>query len=87
MYFAIKNKANIINLSLGQSQFSYSEQYDEIMRLAYENGIIVVIASGNGDVLSFKNTGINTSVNPLSPVCNNNGNRKYSIGVGSLNQE
>jgi len=55
------------------------------MRLAYENGIIVVIASGNGDVLSYKSSGINTTINPLSPVCNNNGNKSYSIGVGSLN--
>ena len=47
MYYAINNKADIINLSLGQSQFSYSRQYDKIMQLAYDNGIIVVIASGN----------------------------------------
>ncbi|MCB9807575.1 S8 family serine peptidase [Candidatus Peribacteria bacterium] len=47
MYYAINHKANIINLSLGQSQFAYSNQYDEIMKLAYDNGIIVVIASGN----------------------------------------
>lgn len=85
MYFAINRKVNIINLSLWQSQFIYSEQYDDIMRLAYENGIIVVIASGNGDVLSYKSSGINTTINPLSPVCNNNGNKSYSIGVGSLN--
>jgi subtilisin family serine protease len=85
MHFAISKKVNIINLSLGQSQFSYSNQYDEVMKLAYENGIIVVIAGGNGDVLSFKNSGINTSINPISPVCNSQGNKKYSIGVGSLN--
>lgn len=85
MYYAINRKVNIINLSLWQSQFIYSDQYDDIMKLAYENGIIVVIASGNWDVLSYKNSGINTTINPLSPVCNNNGNKPYSIGVGSLN--
>ncbi len=84
MYFAIDKKADIINLSLGQSQFIYSSQYDEVMKMAYENGIVVVVAAGNGDVLSFKNSGINTGVNPISPVCNNNGIKKYSIGVGSL---
>lgn len=87
MYYAINHKANIINLSLGQSQFAYSNQYDEIMKLAYDNGIIVVIASGNWDVLSYKSSWVNTSVNPLSPVCNNGGNKHYSIGVESLDQK
>lgn len=85
MYYAINNKADIINLSLGQSQFSYSRQYDKVMQLAYENGIIVIIASGNWDTLSLKGSGVNTSVNPVSPVCNNNGVNKYSLGVWSLN--
>lgn len=87
MYFAINNWANIINLSLWQSQFNYSAKYDEVMRKAYENGVMVVIAAGNGDILSFSNNGINTTVNPISPVCNNWGNKKYSIGVESLDQK
>lgn len=86
MYFAINKKANIINLSLGQTQFVYSKEYDDIMRMAYESGIVVVIASGNGDILSLRNSWINTTINPLSPVCNNGWNKKYSIGVGSLTQ-
>lgn len=84
MYYAIHHKANIINLSLGQSQFAYSNEYDTIMKLAYDNGVVVVVAAGNGDVLSYKESGINTGINPLSPVCNNGGNKNYSIGVGSL---
>lgn len=84
IHYAINHKADIINLSLGQSQFSYSHQYDKIMQLAYDNGIVVIIAAGNGDILSLKSSGVNTSVNPVSPVCNNSGNNKYSIGVGSL---
>lgn len=87
IYYAIRNNANIINLSLGQSQFAYSKKYDEVLRLAYERGIIVVIAAGNGDVLSYKANGVNTTVNPLSPVCNNTGDKLYSIGIGALNQQ
>lgn len=86
MRYAVDNHANIINLSLGQSQFTYSKKYDEIMKYAYEKGVIVVVAAGNGDVLSYKNTGINTTINPVSPVCNNGGDKHYSIGVESLNQ-
>lgn len=86
IYYAINKKANIINLSLGQTQFAYTREYDDIMRLAYENGVVVIIASGNGDVLSKRNSWINTTVNPLSPVCNNSWSKKYSIGVGSLTQ-
>lgn len=87
MNYAINHNANIINLSLGQSQFSYSSKYDDAMKKAYDNGIIVVVAAGNGDVLSYSSTGVNTTVNPLSPVCNNGWSTKYSIGVESLDQK
>ena len=87
MGYAISHNANIINLSLGQSQFAYSSKYDDVMKKAYDNGIIVVVAAGNGDVLSYSSSGVNTTVNPLSPVCNNGGNNKYSIGVESLDQK
>ncbi len=84
--YAIDKWATIINLSLGQSQFQYSTKYDEVLKKAYQKWIIVVIAAGNGDVLSFNSHGVNTTVNPLSPVCNNEG-RQYSFGVGSINQK
>lgn len=84
--YAIDNKANIINLSLGQSQFTYSRKYDDLMKYAYEKWVIVVIAAGNGDVLSYKNTGVNTTINPISPVCNNWGSKHYSLGVESLDK-
>jgi cell wall-associated protease len=47
MNYAIDNHANIINLSLGQTQFAYSTKYDDVIRRAYENGVVVVIAAGN----------------------------------------
>lgn len=86
LYYAISHKANIINLSLWQSQFEYSEKFDEVIKFAYSKGIVVVIAAGNGDILSRNTNWVNTTINPLSPVCNNNGNNNYSIGVWSLTQ-
>ncbi len=86
IYYAIEHGANIINLSLGQTQFQYSERFDDVIRKAYENGIAVVIAAGNGDVLAYSQSWVNTTVNPVSPICNNAGNVKYSLGVGSLDK-
>lgn len=84
MNYAIDNWANIINLSLQGSQFAnYSDKYDGVIKRAYEKGIVVVIAAGNGDVLSKSQIGIDLTVNPVSPVCNNNGNTTYSIGVAA----
>ncbi|NVP18160.1 S8 family serine peptidase, partial [Candidatus Gracilibacteria bacterium] len=85
--YAIDNGANIINLSLGQSQFNYSDKYDEVIKKAFNKGVIIVIAAGNGDILSGKNTGINLKNNPISPVCNNNGKAGYTIGVYAINKD
>lgn len=80
--YAINNGANIINLSLWWSQFSYSEKYDEVIKRAYDKWIIVVIAAWNWDVLSGQEIWINLTNNPISPVCNNWWKyNKYSIGV------
>lgn len=88
MNYAIDNGANIINLSLWWSQFStYSDWYDEVIKRAYDKGIIIVIAAGNGDVLTQSQIGVDLSINPISPVCNNNGKTKYSIGVESFDEE
>ncbi|MDA9129268.1 S8 family serine peptidase [Candidatus Gracilibacteria bacterium] len=88
MNFAIDNGANVINMSLGQRQFKYSDSYDEVMRRAYENNVIVVIAAGNGDELSLSETGVDLTKNPIAPVCNNGDNDiQFSIGVYSSDSE
>lgn len=79
--YAIDNWANIINLSLWQSQFYYSDNYDEVIKKAYDNWVIVVIAAWNWDILSWQNTWINLTNNPISPVCNNESKYKFSIWV------
>lgn len=86
--YAIDHGANIINLSLGWNQFAtYSDKYDSVIRRAYDNGIVVVIAAGNGDVLARSQIGLDLSLNPISPVCNNQGSTKYSTGIGASDEE
>ena len=85
--YAIDNGADIINLSLGGNQFAFSNAYDEVFRKAYSKGVVVVVAAGNGDVLSKQEEGVDTSVNKLSPVCNNAGNPKSVIGVIALDSK
>lgn len=82
--YAIDNGANIINLSLWWSQFQYSDKYDNVIKRAYEKGIVVVIAAGNGDVQSLQENGVDLAINPISPVCNNKWSTEYSIGVLAL---
>ncbi len=88
MNFAIDNGANIINISLGGSQFAtYSNKFDSVIKRAHDNGIIVVIAAGNGDVLAKSQVGLNLNLNPISPVCNNQGSTEYSLGVSATDKE
>jgi subtilisin family serine protease len=79
--YAIENWANIINLSLGQTQFKYSNEFDEIIKKAYLNNVIVVIAAWNGDTYSFKEIWVDLTQNPIAPICNNWGEWNFSIGV------
>ena len=85
--YAIDNWANIINLSLWQSQFYYSDNYDEVIKKAYDNWVIVVIAAWNWDILSWQNTWINLTNNPISPVCNNESKYKFSIWVYATDED
>lgn len=78
--YAIDNWANIINLSLGGSQFKYNKWMDEVIKKAYDRWIFVVIAWWNWDDLSNWKNGVNLDINPIYPVCNNNW-KNYSFGV------
>ena len=84
--YAIENGANIINMSLGWSQFKYSKWMDEVIKKAYDKWIFVVIAWWNGDVLANRQNGVNLDINPISPVCNNKWNN-YSFWVFATNRE
>ncbi len=67
--YAIDKWANIINLSLWWTQFTYSNIYDKVFKKAYEKGIIIIVSAGNWDVLSHE-AWVNTTINKISPVCN-----------------
>jgi flagellar hook assembly protein FlgD len=47
IYYAVRNGANIINLSLGGYNYSYS--MDEAIRYAFTQGTVIIAAAGNSD--------------------------------------
>ncbi len=86
--YAADNQANIINLSLGGPGKSddYDPGYDQTIAYAYNQGMVIVVAAGNGDYLSTMGLAaygrfLNTL--PNSPVCND-GNQNMVIGTASL---
>lgn len=49
------------------------------MQKAYNKDVVVVIAWWNWDLLSWQETGVNLTNNPISPVCNNEA--KYAVSI------
>lgn len=85
MNYAIDNWADIINLSLVSNQFlSLQNDYNKVIDRAYENNVIVVVAAWNWDKLS--DNWVNTTVNKLSPVCNEWNNYKKIIWVWAFDK-
>lgn len=70
--YAIDQNVSIINLSLAST--SYTSALNTIIEQAYQRGIIIIAASGNGGL-----TITSPTVSPL----NNDGNKNWVIGVGS----
>jgi subtilisin family serine protease len=85
--YAITMKADIINLSLGGNQFVFSDVFTKVLKEAYDKGIVVVTAAGNWDSLSAQANGVNTDINKLSPLCNDQANKKMLIGVGAIDKD
>ncbi len=84
IYYAVNNGANIINLSLGTNGYvAYKETYSKAIQYAYDNGVLVVASSGNGDVESANIQGQNLNFMPVSPVCNDNDEYNTVLGVGT----
>lgn len=71
--YAIDQNVAIINLSLATS--SYTSALNPIIEKAYQRGIIIVAAAGNG--------GVNITSPTISPL-NNDGNKNWIIGVGTV---
>ncbi|MEI7451803.1 MAG: S8 family serine peptidase [Candidatus Falkowbacteria bacterium] len=81
--YAIKNKADIINLSF--TGFSYSESLREALMRAYNAGVLVTAAAGNDETVT--SDGYSTDKTPIYPACyqGNNG-EKLVIGVAATDQ-
>lgn len=74
--YAIKNKADIINLSF--VTYNYNDSLAGSIKRAYEAGIIVVAAAGNDQAAG---DGRNTAKNPIYPACMD-GSRWENMVVG-----
>ena len=85
--YAADNGADIINLSLGGPGFTidYTDEYDEAIKYAYNKGLVLVAAAGNGDA-TYTPYGRNLDLHPNSPVCNDN-KQNMVLGVGSVNNK
>lgn len=82
MQYAIKNKANIINMSfVGEDD---SELLSQAIKEAYEAGVIVVAAAGNSN--SFE-TVVNFQENRRFPICSQIDNQhNYVVGVAAVDR-
>jgi subtilisin family serine protease len=75
--YAVNNGADIINLSLGgERTVVYDYFYDDVLRYAHNNGVVVVSAAGNGG-----SDGIGDDIAKSTPA-----NSPYSITVGATSQ-
>lgn len=72
--YAIDQNATIINLSLASTQYDIT--LNPVIENAYQRGIVVVAAAGNGYS--------NISTPSVSPF-NNDGNKNWVIGVSTVN--
>jgi len=84
--YAIDNNADIINLSLAGTQFIFTQEYNAVFKKAYEKNIPIIVSAWNGDVLSWWKIWVNTTVNKLSPVCNDYWNEKIIFWIWSLQE-
>lgn len=83
--YAVDNGATIINLSLGTNATTgFSTILDVAIKYAYDKGVVVVAAAGNGDTEG--GIGQDLDIIPQSPVCNDVG-KNAVIGVGAVTDE
>ena len=88
--YARHNWAHLINFRLGIPQLSYNNKFNPVIKNANDKWVIVIISAWNWDKLSTiidgrETAGVNTSVNSLSPVCNES-NKKMIIWVWALSK-
>ncbi len=83
--YAADMGADVINISLGTTGVtSYTDTLNDAIRYAYNKGVVIVAAAGNGDIESGR--GQNLSLIPQSPICNDN-NSNMVLGVGAVDSQ
>lgn len=83
IFYAIKNKANIINMSFVGDE--PSQLLTEAVKSAYDAGIIVVAAAGNS---SPNQRGVDFQREPKFPICTESGSAEnLVIGVTSIGRD
>jgi hypothetical protein len=77
--YAIKNNADIINLSF--IGYGFSQSLEDAIRRAYNSGIVIVAAAGNDQ---GEGSGLNTDITPIYPACHDgNFGENMVIGVSA----
>jgi len=79
--WATDHGANIINLSLGGIGFAHDATLSNAISYAYNKDVVIVAAAGNDVAI----TGGNLDVEPVFPICNDNG-QNMIIGVAASDQ-
>ncbi len=81
--YAANNGADVISISLGSTNgyTGYNAGFDYAISYAYNRGVVIVVAAGNGDTESAGQTGMDLDFYKISPVNNN-----LVLGVGALDK-
>ena len=76
--WATNNGADVINMSLGGIGFVHNNTLANAITQAFDNNVVIVSAAGNDVAI----TGGNLDVEPVFPICNDNG-QNMVIGVSA----
>lgn len=76
--WATDNGADVINLSLGGIGFAHNNTLANAITYAFDKNVVIVAAAGNDVAI----TGGNLDVEPVFPICNDNG-QNMVIGVSA----
>lgn len=80
--YAVDNGAQVINMSLVAKHTTFNPELTEAISYAHSRGVTVVIAAGNGAGTGEEKIGVNTTLQPLTPLCNEL-RPTHIIGVGA----
>jgi len=82
IHYAADNGAKIINMSLSTwATTGFTTEFNSAIKYAYDKGVIIVAAAGNGDLEG--GIGQDLNIIPQSPVCNE-GSNFLVVGVGAV---